>query len=197
MINGRAPLDDRFVLGNTYYLRGWNKYEIDPLGGNRVVSNSVEYRYGPFSGILRYRRHLGRGPAGHREALGRGGAPRLRVLSGGGFSSAVRARRTDIHDGHSSLMAEPSRGLQISRRCWLLAGLAAPLFRARGAETLTVTFDGDNLHVSSPDLHFLTGKPLERLKDGTATVQYLAHCSRCSRTNTSRRHSSTPRPISW
>jgi hypothetical protein len=71
-------------------------------------------------------------------------------------------------------MAEPSRGLQISRRCWLLAGLAAPLFRARGAETLAVTFDGDNLHVSSPDLHFLTGKPLERLKQGSATVQYGA-----------------------
>jgi hypothetical protein len=47
-IYGRAPLDDRFVLGNTYYLRGWNKYELDPIGGNRVVHNSVEYRYGPF-----------------------------------------------------------------------------------------------------------------------------------------------------
>lgn len=46
MISGRAPLDDRFVMGNTYYLRGWNKYEIDPLGGNRAVHNSVEYRYG-------------------------------------------------------------------------------------------------------------------------------------------------------
>ena len=47
-IGGRAPLDDRFVLGNSRWLRGWNKYELDPLGGNRVVSNSVEYRYGPF-----------------------------------------------------------------------------------------------------------------------------------------------------
>jgi Omp85 superfamily domain len=47
MILGRAPLSDRFVMGNTYYLRGWNKYEIDPLGGNRAVHNSVEYRYGP------------------------------------------------------------------------------------------------------------------------------------------------------
>ena len=47
-ISGRAPLSDRFVLGNTYYLRGWNKYEIDPLGGNRAVHNSVEYHYGPF-----------------------------------------------------------------------------------------------------------------------------------------------------
>ena len=48
VIGGRAPLSDRFVLGNTYYLRGWNKYEIDPLGGNRALHNSVEYHYGPF-----------------------------------------------------------------------------------------------------------------------------------------------------
>ena len=47
-ISGRAPLSDRFVAGNTYYLRGWNKYDIDPIGGNRLLHNSVEYRYGPF-----------------------------------------------------------------------------------------------------------------------------------------------------
>jgi hypothetical protein len=33
-----------------------------------------------------------------------------------------------------------------------------------------VTWDGDNLHVSAPRLHFLTGKPLERLKDGASVV---------------------------
>jgi outer membrane protein assembly factor BamA len=27
-------------------LRGWNKYDVDPIGGNRMVNNSVEYRYG-------------------------------------------------------------------------------------------------------------------------------------------------------
>lgn len=48
VIAGTAPLDDRFVLGNSNYLRGWNKYELDPIGGNRVVYNSVDYRYGPF-----------------------------------------------------------------------------------------------------------------------------------------------------
>ena len=46
--SGRAPLSDRFVAGNSYYLRGWNKYDIDPIGGNRLVHNTVEYRYGPF-----------------------------------------------------------------------------------------------------------------------------------------------------
>jgi hypothetical protein len=46
-LTGIAPLSDRLVLGNAEYLRGWNKYEIDPLGGNRAISNSVEYHYGP------------------------------------------------------------------------------------------------------------------------------------------------------
>ncbi|HUI82263.1 MAG TPA: BamA/TamA family outer membrane protein [Bryobacteraceae bacterium] len=48
MLTGRAPLFERFVLGNSTTLRGWNKFEIDPLGGNRMVHNSVEYRYGVF-----------------------------------------------------------------------------------------------------------------------------------------------------
>jgi hypothetical protein len=48
MITGRAPLFERFSLGNSSTLRGWNRYELDPLGGNRMVHNSVEYRYGAF-----------------------------------------------------------------------------------------------------------------------------------------------------
>ena len=69
-------------------------------------------------------------------------------------------------------MAQPARGIQLSRRCWLLAGLAAPLFPARSADSLGVTFDGDNLRVAAPNLHFLSGKLLERMKDG-ASVVYL------------------------
>jgi outer membrane protein assembly factor BamA len=41
-------LYEQFVLGNATFLRGWNKFEIDPWGGNRFVHNSVEYRYGVF-----------------------------------------------------------------------------------------------------------------------------------------------------
>lgn len=47
-IGGRAPLSDRFVAGNSYYLRGWNKFDIDPIGGNRLAHNTVDYRYGRF-----------------------------------------------------------------------------------------------------------------------------------------------------
>ena len=70
-------------------------------------------------------------------------------------------------------MPPPARGCEISRRSWLLAGLVVPLSPARGAQPIDVTFDGDNLHVSAPSLHFLTGKPLARLKDA-ATVVFLS-----------------------
>jgi outer membrane protein assembly factor BamA len=45
VIYGRAPLFERFVLGNSSTLRGWNKYDLAPLGGNRAVHASVTYGY--------------------------------------------------------------------------------------------------------------------------------------------------------
>jgi hypothetical protein len=48
VIAGHAPLFERFVLGNSSTLRGWNKFDLDPAGGDRMVHNSVEYRYGAF-----------------------------------------------------------------------------------------------------------------------------------------------------
>src|SRR6185369_9042734 len=45
LISGHAPLFERYVLGNSSTLRGWNKYDIDPLGGTRMAHGSVEYRY--------------------------------------------------------------------------------------------------------------------------------------------------------
>jgi hypothetical protein len=52
IITGQAPLYESFVLGNSSTLRGWNKYDLDPLGGNRLLSNSVEYRYGAFQAFF-------------------------------------------------------------------------------------------------------------------------------------------------
>jgi outer membrane protein assembly factor BamA len=45
VILGQAPLFERFVLGNSNTLRGWNKFDIDPLGGNRMIHGSVTYGY--------------------------------------------------------------------------------------------------------------------------------------------------------
>jgi hypothetical protein len=44
-ITGRAPLFERFTLGDSRTLRGWNKYDIAPAGGDRVAYSSIEYRY--------------------------------------------------------------------------------------------------------------------------------------------------------
>ena len=44
-ITGDAPLFERFTLGDSRTLRGWDKHEIAPIGGNRLFYTSVEYRY--------------------------------------------------------------------------------------------------------------------------------------------------------
>jgi surface antigen Omp85-like protein len=44
-IYGQAPLFERFSLGDSTLLRGWNKYELDPVGGNRLAYGSVTYGY--------------------------------------------------------------------------------------------------------------------------------------------------------
>lgn len=46
-IVGVGPVFERFALGNSDTLRGWNKYDVAPLGGDRMVHNTVEYRYRP------------------------------------------------------------------------------------------------------------------------------------------------------
>jgi len=44
-ITGQAPLFERFVLGNSSTLQGWDHYSLDPLGGDRMVHNAVSYGY--------------------------------------------------------------------------------------------------------------------------------------------------------
>ena len=45
VVNGNAPIYDRFAAGNSTTLRGWNRYALAPLGAGRIVHGSVEYRY--------------------------------------------------------------------------------------------------------------------------------------------------------
>jgi outer membrane protein assembly factor BamA len=47
-ISGLAPLFERFVLGNAETLRGWNKFDLDPVGGSHMVHGSVDYIYRDF-----------------------------------------------------------------------------------------------------------------------------------------------------
>jgi hypothetical protein len=44
-ITGRAPIFERFSLGDTSTLRGWNKYDIAPAGGTRMFHHSLDYTF--------------------------------------------------------------------------------------------------------------------------------------------------------
>jgi len=76
-ITGQAPFFERFVVGTSSLLRGWNRFEIDPLGGTRLVHNSVTYRYRLplFTGQVFYDAGSlwhGNGDSGVRHSLGVG-----------------------------------------------------------------------------------------------------------------------------
>jgi hypothetical protein len=43
-ITGTAPLFERFSLGDSSSLRGWNKFDIAPAGGERMLHTSLEFR---------------------------------------------------------------------------------------------------------------------------------------------------------
>lgn len=45
IIGGTAPLFERFCLGNSTTLRGWNKFDVSPIGGSRVAHGSLEYHH--------------------------------------------------------------------------------------------------------------------------------------------------------
>jgi outer membrane protein assembly factor BamA len=45
LLNGNAPLYERFVLGDSTTLRGWNRFQLDPVGGSHVLYGSIDYRY--------------------------------------------------------------------------------------------------------------------------------------------------------
>ena len=47
-ISGLAPLFERFVLGNAETLRGWNKFDLDPLGASHIAHGSIDYVYRGF-----------------------------------------------------------------------------------------------------------------------------------------------------
>ena len=52
VIEGSAPLFERFALGDSSTLRGWSKYDIAAAGGDRMVYGSLEYSYRGFAAFL-------------------------------------------------------------------------------------------------------------------------------------------------
>jgi hypothetical protein len=73
-ISGQAPLFERFVLGDSVTLRGWNKLDVAPAGADRMVHQSVEYRHRGVAFFL-----------DHGAAWDAGQDARYRVSTGIGF----------------------------------------------------------------------------------------------------------------
>jgi hypothetical protein len=48
-LTGDAPLFERFTLGDTATLRGWDKFELAPAGATRMMHQTVEYRFRHFA----------------------------------------------------------------------------------------------------------------------------------------------------
>ena len=44
-MTGDAPLFERFSLGSASTLRGWDRFDIDPLGGRTMIHNEFTYGY--------------------------------------------------------------------------------------------------------------------------------------------------------
>ena len=177
VIYGRAPLFERFVLGDSSTLRGWNKYDLDPLGGNRLAYGSVTYGYR----IMRVFYDTGSvwdegKPVAVKQSAGIGVSGGLGIFQEGAFLLAVafpmRAGpyRSDVDCGNEFLTTRPKRHLQIKfvAAPLLLAALIGFELLGLGVSTeeLLVHAGSGDLHVIAPHLHFLTGKSLQRLLDG-------------------------------
>jgi len=76
-ISGQAPLFERFVLGDSSTLRGWDKYSIAPIGADRLMHQSVEYRFKNFAYFL-----------DSGSVWSEGQARKIRVATGVGFHAS-------------------------------------------------------------------------------------------------------------
>jgi hypothetical protein len=97
-ITGQAPLFERFVLGNSSTLEGWDHYALDPLGGNRMAHNAVSYghRFGQNTAELFYDAGL----IGNRDRMGT-----LRHSLGVGFRQGIFNIATAFPLGEGHLAA--------------------------------------------------------------------------------------------
>jgi outer membrane protein assembly factor BamA len=104
-ITGNAPLFERFSLGDSVTLRGWDKYEIAPAGGDRVVHSSIEYGFRGLSVFL----DVG-------SVWDDGTEREIRVSTGLGFHAGPAFLTIGIPLNTDNLRAVVSLGLRLSSR---------------------------------------------------------------------------------
>jgi len=98
-ITGNAPLFERFNLGDSSTLRGWNKFDVAPAGGNRMIYGSIQYGFANEQGGLEINERprvdfpIGFHVFYDTGAVGdRGGPMKARHSVGVGFGSATFSR---------------------------------------------------------------------------------------------------------
>jgi len=81
-LSGNAPMFERFVLGSSATLRGWNRYAVEPLGGTRLAHNSLSWGYQIGEGTVEAFYDSG-------SLWGPSGKTRLRHSVGGGYRQGI------------------------------------------------------------------------------------------------------------
>jgi hypothetical protein len=95
---GQAPLFERFALGDSAMLLGWNKYNLDPVGGNRLAYGSVTYGYHMMRVFYDAGSVWDQGKAPEaKQSIGVGVSSGLGVLEKGAFLLALAF---PLQDGH-------------------------------------------------------------------------------------------------
>ena len=60
-----------------------------------------------------------------------------------------------------------------TRRLWLVTAVSAPVGWSLAVPRLLIRREGENLRIAAPQIRFLTGKALERLKNA-ASVSFVS-----------------------
>ena len=172
-ITGHAPLFERFTLGDSATLAGWDKYDIAPAGGDRVVYSSIEYRYTGLALFLDVGSVWDANTERRVRVSDRLRVPRRTGLPRRRLPAEHRQSARGVHDGSAP---DPGAAVVASARhaaAVLLALVASAPMRV-SAQTVTVDTVGDALRIHAPGFSFLKGEPLARLKDGRSVRVELA-----------------------
>ena len=165
-------------LGNSSTLRGWNKYDLDPLGGNRLVYGSVTYGYhimrvfydtgsvwdqGRIAGAAKT---FGR----HRSVERPGGLAKRRFSVGAGLSAPAGPRRSGLDRGNEFLTIRPKCG-KVAHAIFAAlacAGLVCLELLALSVPATSCWCGGYPAMFTSPlpTCIFLPDQSLQRLHDG-------------------------------
>ena len=150
-ISGDAPLYERFVLGDSTTLRGWNKFDLDPLGGSHVAHGSIDYGYR----VLQVFYDAGAvwDRLAGRQNNRSGWDSRRRDFNSPWHSRCARAGRSDFlcRDEFLRTLSQIVRAI---KSWWLVLAFLSGFALAMWAEEVILNWRDNRLEFSAPRVHF-------------------------------------------